>query len=142
EPELRELLWPAMYTELPLLKSLCPRSARAPAALRAAIGQMRVAGTSPATGLCPGSWRGLARRAFGPPDLAGDRPGIADCLDKMHAVTDPQLVEIALHQTVAVEIELRPFMRQHKAVIFVRLTPRDSPRAGRSAQPHLAALLA
>src|SRR5204862_4907731 len=79
------------------------------------------AGTSPATGLCPGCWRGLARRAFGPPDLAGDRPGIADCLDKMHAVTDLQLVEIALHQTVAVEIELRPFMRQDKAVIFVRV---------------------
>jgi hypothetical protein len=66
-------------------------------------------------------WGDLARGAFGPPDLAGDRPGIADCLDEMHAIADLKLVEIALHQAVAVEIELRPFMRQDKAVVLIRV---------------------
>ena len=63
----------------------------------------------------------LARRALDPPDLARDRAGVADRLHEMHAIADLQLVEIALHQAVAVEIELRAFVRQKEAVILVRV---------------------
>ena len=62
----------------------------------------------------------LARRALDPPDLARDRAGVADRLHEMHAVADLQLVEIALHQAVAVEIELRALVRQKEAMILVR----------------------
>src|SRR5262249_5830704 len=62
---------------------------------------------------------GSARGGFGAPDLARDRAGIADRLDEMHAIADLESVEIALHQAVAVEIELRPLMRQDEAVILL-----------------------
>ena len=50
---------------------------------------------------------GLSRLAFDPPDLAGDRPGVADGFDKMHPVADLQPVEIPLDQAVAVAERLR-----------------------------------
>ena len=40
----------------------------------------------------------LALPAFDPPDLGGDRPGVADGFDKMHPVADLQPVEIPLDQ--------------------------------------------
>src|SRR6266542_1727580 len=62
---------------------------------------------------------GLSRLAFDPPDLAGDRPGVADGFDKMHPVADLQPVEIPLDQAVAVEIELTALMGQDEAVILL-----------------------
>src|SRR5215204_3096235 len=105
-----------------------------------------MAGSSPAMASKKGGMRrpGLSRRALDPPHLARDRAGIADRLHKMHAVAYLQLVEIALHQAVAVEIELRPLMRQHKAVILVRVELRDLAGEERIVlmHLHLAALLA
>ena len=61
----------------------------------------------------------LARLAFDPPDLAGDRPGIADGFDEMHPVADLQSVEIPLDQAIAVEIQLAAFMGQDEAVLLL-----------------------
>src|SRR4051794_26854235 len=86
--------------------------------------------------------RGSAGRALGAPDFGGDRPGIADRLDEMHLIADLELVEIAVHQTVAVEIELSSFMRQQEPVILLRVKLADLPGKGCIVDLHLTSLLA
>ena len=60
--------------------------------------------------------------------LRRDRPSVADILDIEHLVAIPQLVEAAIQDRVAVEIEKPALLGEDEAVIGLGLQFRDLPR--------------